>query len=274
MFQWVRNELFLQPLPSNLFLAHHNQFILKKSLDLHHFIFFYRIIDFKMKNAKQLAAEKAIEFIKEGMTVGLGTGTTVYFGIIKLSELIKSGLNVKLVSTSKATTKIAEGLGMPLSSVDEVDKIDITIDGADEVDPEFRGIKGGGGALLAEKIIAGISKCNIWVVDSTKRVDRLGAFPLPVEVVQFGFRHTMNQLNDLGFEVKQRLYNEQPFVTDSGHYITDIYFQQIDDPLKLEQEINNITGVVENGLFNDVLDVLIESDGKKTNVLYKEKHFY
>ncbi len=225
-----------------------------------------------MKNAKQLAAEKAVEFIKEGMTVGLGTGTTVYFAIIKLSEQIKNGLNVKLVSTSKATTKIAEGLGMSFSSVDEIDKIDLTIDGADEVDPEFRGIKGGGGALLAEKIIAKITKCNIWVVDSSKLVNQLGAFPLPVEVVQFGYKHIMKHLKDSGFDVKQRFVNNQPFVTDSGHYITDIYYNYIEEPVKLEKEINNITGVVENGLFNDMLDILIESNGIKTNVLYREKY--
>jgi len=225
-----------------------------------------------MKNAKQLAAEKAVEFIKEGMTVGLGTGTTVYFAIIKLSEQIKNGLNVKLVSTSKATTKIAEGLGMSFSSVDEIDKIDLTIDGADEVDSEFRGIKGGGGALLAEKIIAKITKCNIWVVDSSKLVNQLGAFPLPVEVVQFGYKHIMKHLKDSGFDVKQRFVNNQPFVTDSGHYITDIYYNYIEEPVKLEKEINNITGVVENGLFNDMLDILIESNGIKTNVLYREKY--
>ncbi len=224
-----------------------------------------------MKNAKKLAAEKAVEFIQEGMTVGLGTGTTVYFAIVKLSELIKNGLNVKLVSTSNATTKIAEELGMSLSSVDEVDKIDLTIDGADEVDPEFRGIKGGGGALLAEKIIARITKCNIWVVDSSKLVKQLGAFPLPVEVVQFGYKHIMHHLKDLGFGVKQRFINNQPFITDSGHYITDIYYNHIENPVKLEKEINNITGVVENGLFNDMLDILIESNGTKINVLYKDK---
>ncbi|UCH65649.1 MAG: ribose-5-phosphate isomerase RpiA, partial [Ignavibacterium sp.] len=148
---------------------------------------------------KRAAAEKAVEFIESGMVVGLGTGSTVKFMIEKLSAKVKEGLIISAVSTSRKTTLLAESLGINVINLEEVDEIDLTIDGADEVDPELNGIKGGGGALLYEKIVAASSKKNIWIADSTKYVERLGKFPLPLEVLQFGSEKTFSKLSSLGY---------------------------------------------------------------------------
>jgi ribose 5-phosphate isomerase A len=145
-------------------------------------------------NEKQLAAEKSIEFIKEEMTLGIGSGSTVYYLVNKLAEKVRNGLNVKCVSTSNETSTLAKSLGIKIIDLNSVDKIDLTIDGADEVDNRLNGIKGGGGALLFEKIVATASTKNIWIIDSTKLVKKLGKFPLPVEVVSYGYKHLFKYL--------------------------------------------------------------------------------
>ena len=145
-------------------------------------------------NEKKIAAEKSIQFIKDGMTLGLGTGSTVFFLVNKLAELVKQGLNIKCVSTSNQTSELAKSLGIKIVNLNEVDHIDLTIDGADEVDKNLNGIKGGGGALLFEKIVAAASEQVIWIVDSSKYVSKLGKFPLPVEVIPFGSNHLFTEI--------------------------------------------------------------------------------
>ena len=208
-------------------------------------------------NEKKIAADKSIEFIKNGMTLGLGSGSTVYFLVNKLAELIKEGLNVKCVSTSKQTTKLANDLGIKIYELNQIDKIDLTIDGADEVDEKLNGIKGGGGALLFEKIVASASKEVIWIIDSSKVVKKLGKFPLPVEVVPYGYNFLLNKFNALDFNPKLRVSEKDFYKTDSGNYIIDLNLNEIKDSVKLEKEIKLLPGVLEVGLFNNIADMVI-----------------
>jgi len=218
-------------------------------------------------NEKKLAAEKAVEYINSGMIVGLGTGSTVNFFINKLRELVKKGLKISGVSTSNATTSLALANNIPLIPVDEVNETDITIDGADEVDENFNGVKGGGGALLFEKIVASISKKNIWIVDSSKLVKQLGKFPLPVEIVPFGYRHTINKLESAGFKPKLRMKNGEIYISDSGNFIADLSLEKIEQPAELSEKIKLINGVIENGLFINVPDLVLAGIGDKVKVL-------
>ncbi|WP_079909794.1 ribose-5-phosphate isomerase RpiA [Paenibacillus sp. 32352] len=208
-------------------------------------------------NAKQLAGEKAVEYVKDGMLVGLGTGSTVYWFILKLGELVKHGLDIKGVPTSKSTEKLAIELGIPLVDLASVDQIDLTVDGADEANPNFELIKGGGGALLREKMVASVSKRLVIVMDETKFVTNLGRFPLPVEIVPFGWEMTCKQINSLGCKSALRMANNTPLITDNGNYIADCHFESIQDANKLNHTLNMIPGVVENGLFVQMADTLV-----------------
>jgi ribose 5-phosphate isomerase A len=199
--------------------------------------------------AKKAAAELAITEIQDGMIVGLGTGSTAYWAIKGLGVRVQNGLHIQAVATSVASENLAKELGIPLVPFADISEIDVTIDGADEVDPDWHLIKGGGGALLREKIVAFSSKKLIIVVDESKVVAQLGAFPLPVEVVKFGYELTIRKLRALGCEPKVRVADNQPFVTDNGNYIIDCLFASITSPAELHQAINGIPGVVENGLF-------------------------
>ncbi|CAM3717406.1 ribose-5-phosphate isomerase RpiA [Mesobacillus thioparans] len=200
-------------------------------------------------NEKQLVGEKAVEYIKDGMVVGLGTGSTVYYTIKKLGELVKGGLKIKGVPTSELTAALANEEGIPLVDLKEIEALDVAIDGADQVDSHLNLIKGGGGALLREKIIANAASIFIVVADSSKVVNQLGAFPLPVEVVQFGVDMTSRKVACLGCVPKLRVREGQPFITDNGNYILDCDFKRIESPAELEMKLNMIPGVVENGLF-------------------------
>lgn len=216
---------------------------------------------------KQIAAEKSTEFIKDGMTLGLGTGSTVFFLINKLAELVKQGLNVKCVSTSHQTSELAKGLGIKIVDLSEADFIDLTIDGADEVDPNLNGIKGGGGALLFEKIVASVSNKNIWIVDSTKFVKKLGKFPLPVEVIPFASNHLIKKFNNSGFNPVVRKKDNHIYQTDSGNEIIDLNLNEIKDSLSLEKDIKMMPGVVEVGLFNNIADMVIIGKANSTEIL-------
>ena len=218
-------------------------------------------------NEKKLAAEKSIDFIKDGMTLGLGTGSTVFFLVNKLAELVKQGLKVKCVSTSNQTSELAERLGIEIVNLNSVDYVDLTIDGADEVDNNLNGIKGGGGALLFEKIVSKASKKVIWIVDSSKFVNKLGKFPLPVEVVPFGLNHLLKKLDTDGYNPKLREIETEIFITDSGNRIIDLYLNEIEDSQKLERDIKLIPGVVEVGLFNNIADVVIIGRNNSTEIL-------
>ena len=208
-------------------------------------------------NEKQLAAEKSVDFIKDGMTIGLGTGSTVFFLVKKLAELVKQGLNVKCVSTSAKTSELAISLGLQIIDLNDADFIDLTIDGADEVDKNLNGIKGGGGALLFEKIVATASDRVIWIIDSSKFVKQLGKFPLPVEVISFGANHLFKRFEELGYNPKFRKDGGDVLITDSGNQIIDLQLETIEDSIKLEREIKLIPGVVEVGLFNNIADKVI-----------------
>lgn len=200
-------------------------------------------------NEKQLAGEQAAELVKDGMVIGLGTGSTVHFTIVKLASMIQNGMTITGIPTSKQTEELALHHGIPLTSLGEVKEIDLTIDGADELDGQLTLIKGGGGALLREKMIAYHSKQMVVVADSSKLVRQLGVFPLPVEVVPFGYDKTLDTLSKLGCKAKLRIIGEEPFITDNQNYIVDCSFDTIPSPPKLHEWINAIPGVVDNGLF-------------------------
>ena len=212
-------------------------------------------------NPKQLVGEKATEYIKDGMIVGLGTGSTAYFAIMKIGELVKNGLNIKGVPTSKQTEELALSLDIPLLEIADVTKIDITIDGADEYDSQKQLIKGGGGALLREKIIASITDFYIIIADQSKKSDILGSFALPVEITPFAKEITLMQLEKLGCEPKLREKDGKLFITDNQNYIADCKFSAIANPEELNQKLNQIPGVVENGLFVNMANIIITEDG-------------
>lgn len=201
---------------------------------------------------KEMVGKQATTYVKSGMIVGLGTGSTAYYFVAEIGRRVQEeGLSIIGVTTSQATRQQALELGIPLKSVDEVDHIDVTIDGADEIDPNFAGIKGGGGALLFEKIVAEQSKTVIWIVDQSKMVDALGRFPLPVEVIPYGSDHVFKQLELRGYGPQFRLTaSGDRYKTDSQNYIIDLHeVYPITDPAALAQELKGMTGVVEQGLF-------------------------
>lgn len=201
-------------------------------------------------NVKKLAGEAATGLIESGMTVGLGTGSTAYWSIMKLGEKVKMGLEIKCIATSTESEQLARKLEMSIIDFTQVQKLDVTIDGADEVDPRLNLIKGGGGALLREKIVAAASAKLVIVVDQSKIVSQLGAFPLPVEVIPFGIEVTRRKIEILGCRTSLRTDKEgSTFYTDSGNFILDCSFGKIDNAEIIEHKLNMIPGVVENGLF-------------------------
>jgi ribose 5-phosphate isomerase A len=212
----------------------------------------------KQEEMKRLAAEKACEYIEDGMILGLGTGSTVDYALKKIGKMIKEGMRIKGVPTSFRTKKIANEENIPLTSLEENPEIDLTIDGADEVDSELRLIKGGGGALTREKMVAYYSNKVIIIIDETKVVKMLGIdFSLPVEVVKFGWTLTQKKLKEFKCNVELRKIMNNPYITDNSNYILDCEFDRIKDPEQLELDINNIPGVVENGLFIGLVDEVI-----------------
>jgi ribose 5-phosphate isomerase A len=221
---------------------------------------------------KVAAAERALQFVEPGMKLGLGSGSTAARFVDLLGPKVKAGLDVVCVATSQTTQAQAEALGIPMTTLDETPFLDLTVDGADELDGELRLIKGGGGALLREKIVATASGRMIVVADSSKQVEVLGRFPLPLEVVQFGLTATRNMIvalaADAGCEGEITLRmgaNGKPFITDTGNLILDCAFGSIADPEDLDEALKLIPGVVENGLFLGIADLAIiaGSDGIK-----------
>ncbi|MDP6294560.1 MAG: ribose-5-phosphate isomerase RpiA [SAR324 cluster bacterium] len=222
-----------------------------------------------MFSEKQRAAEAAVEYVKDGMIVGLGTGSTTEFAVKKLGERVRDGLAIRGIPTSDVTKVQAEEEGIPLIDFSETMYIDLTIDGADEIDVNLNMIKGGGAALLREKIVASASKEEIIIVSHEKFVKQLGSFPLPVEVIPFGWQVIFNQLETLGGSPDLRLKQGQPLRTDQGNYIIDCRFRQIIDAAQLEQWLNMIPGVVENGLFTGLCTRMIMAEGEK--IVVKER---
>jgi ribose 5-phosphate isomerase A len=218
---------------------------------------------------KKAAAERAVEFVQSDMVVGLGTGSTTYFAIEALGKRIREGLEIVGVATSISTEQLAKKFGVPLVPLDEVKLIDVTIDGADEVDPNFNLIKGMGGALLREKVVAYASLEEIIIVDDSKLVDVLGIrSPLPIEVAPFGHKLTKNALEGLGCLARLK-GGEKPFRTDNGNLIYECKFERIEDPEFLEVEIHLIPGVVESGLFIDLATKVVIGQESGTQVREK-----
>lgn len=222
--------------------------------------------------AKRAAAHRAAEFVEPGMKVGLGTGSTAAFLVRRLGERVREeGLRITAVATSSRTAALAREGGIAVSDLGEVRRLDLTVDGADEVDGQLQLIKGGGGALLQEKIVAAASDRVVIIADAGKRVETLGAFPLPVEVVRFGWQATQAMVEEaligldvLGRTVKVRGGGEAPFITDEGHYVLDLHLLRIGNPRQLSLVLNQVPGVVENGLFLDLCDALVvgHADGR------------
>lgn len=200
---------------------------------------------------KRLAGEKATEQVEDGMVVGLGTGSTVYYTIMKLGQMVREdGLEITGIPTSIATEKLAREQGIRIGRLDEHPAIDTTIDGADEVDPQLNLIKGMGGALLREKVVASVSRYEIIIADGSKEVEVLGTrSPLPVEVLPFALAAVMPELEGLCNEAVLRERDGRTFISDNGNNIIDCRFGEIKQPEALESRLNNIPGVVENGLF-------------------------
>lgn len=223
-----------------------------------------------MSTSKRAAAAKAVEYVRDGMIVGLGTGSTANFAIEFIGQKVQQGLTMQGVASSLQTERLARENHIPLLS--DFEKIDLTIDGADEVDPHGNLIKGGGGALTREKIVAAASAREIIIVDESKCVGVLGAFPLPVEVLPFGWRHTVAMLEAQSCEARLRLQGEAPFVTDNGNYIIDCQFREISSPEELSEKLNAIPGVIENGLFIALTDVVIvgKKDGTTEEFTFSE----
>ena len=218
------------------------------------------------QSEKELAGRAAAELVVDGNIVGLGTGSTAYFAVVALGERVQAGLKIIGIPTSVATEELASAVGIPLSTLDQHPEIDITIDGADEVDPQLRLIKGGGGALLREKIIATASKKMVVVADSSKLVPALGKFPLPVEIIPFARTVLEKKIAALGASCKLRSRTDgAPFVTDEGHHILDCSFGKIADPPALARSLSNMPGVVEHGLFIGIAKLAMI--GKKSSVI-------
>jgi ribose 5-phosphate isomerase A len=222
--------------------------------------------------AKFVAAKKASQYVKTGMKVGLGTGSTAAWLVKCLGEMVRDeGLRIQGVPTSSRTAELARNVGIDVISLDEAKWLDLTIDGADEYDSNLNLIKGGGGAHLQEKIVATASDQMIVIADASKKVETLGAFPLPVEVIPFGWQtsktlieETLIGLDVLGQKTSLRMNGDAPFVTDEGNHILDLHLHRIGNARQLSLVLNQIPGVVENGLFIDICDTVIigYGDGK------------
>jgi ribose 5-phosphate isomerase A len=222
-------------------------------------------------NAKQAAAEHAAKMIQDGMTVGIGTGSTSAFAIEAISKRIKEGLSIKAVASSTRSEKLAKGAGITLIPISEVEDIDLYIDGADEVDRNLNLIKGGGGAMLREKILAFNSKEFIVIVDNSKLVPYLGKFLLPVEVTPFGMELTVRQLQKLGCTTTIRQEADKRYITDNGNIIVDCDFKKIEQVAQLHDSINAIPGVMENGLFSKTIvsKIIVGHEGGEVEVISK-----
>lgn len=214
---------------------------------------------------KKIAGEKAAEYVKDGMVVGLGTGSTAFHMVNAIGERVKNGLKIQAIPTSKATEAQARELGIPLLTIDEVDHVDLDIDGVDEIDPQFNAIKGGGGALYREKVVATLAKEVIWIMDDSKLVEHIGAFHLPVEIAQYGSKQAMTQMEEYGFHPVLRVKDGKTFVTDNGNFIADLHLGAGFDIEDVRNKITGIVGVLEHGLFlNMCKRIIVGSDSGVT----------
>jgi ribose 5-phosphate isomerase A len=213
---------------------------------------------------KEAAARASLRFLKDGQVVGLGTGSTAAYFIKLLGEEVKKGLRIRGIPTSLRSGELAMSLGIPVITLDDCQEIDVTVDGADEVDPQLRLIKGGGGALLREKIVASATRQMIVVADESKQVQRLGKFPLPVEVIRFAEALIAKRISALGAEVRLRRDGaDNAFLTDQNNHILDCRFGEIGDPATLARQLSDMPGVVEHGLFIGMASVALFARGSE-----------
>ncbi|WP_374285915.1 ribose-5-phosphate isomerase RpiA [Lactococcus sp.] len=226
-----------------------------------------------MTNLKEQVGIKAAEFVESGMTVGLGTGSTAYYFVAELGRRVREeGLEITGVTTSSVTSEQARQLGIPLKSIDQVEAVDLTVDGADEIDAQLNGIKGGGAALLMEKIVATYSHDYIWIVDESKLSEKLGSFKVPVEVIPYGSEQVFRKFEASGYKPTWRLVSadsNEKLVTDMHHYIIDLHIDEIDAPEKLARELDLMVGVVEHGLFIDMVKKVIVAGKDGVRVISK-----
>lgn len=220
---------------------------------------------------KEAAARASVRFVNDGDVVGLGTGSTAAYVVRFLGERVQAGLKIVGIPTSVRTKELAASLGIPLTTLDECQQIDVAIDGADEFDPKLQLTKGGGGALLREKIIASASRQFVVIADSSKQVAVLGAFPLPVEVIPFAEALVAKKIAALGARVKLRQSPDgTPFITDEGHHILDCRFGRITDPPTLARKLSDTPGVVEHGLFINMATVVLMGKGDEVEEFRRE----
>jgi ribose 5-phosphate isomerase A len=220
---------------------------------------------------KEAAARASLRFVQDGNVVGLGTGSTAAFAVKFLGEKVRAGLKIRGIPTSTRTIDLATSLGIPLTTFEEVQQIDVTIDGADEFDPQLNLIKGGGGALLREKIVASASRQVVIFADSSKQVPILGKFPLPVEVIPFAEKLVAKRIAALGAEVKlRRQADGSPFITDEHHHILDCNFGKIPDPPTLARKLSDMPGIVEHGLFIGMASVVLLAKGSEVEELRRK----
>ncbi|MFO7917632.1 MAG: ribose-5-phosphate isomerase RpiA [Anaerolineae bacterium] len=214
----------------------------------------------EIEELKRAAGHRAADFVMPGMVVGLGSGTTARYATLRIGQRLHEGTlrDIVGIPTSRQTCRLAREEGIPLTTLEEEVHIDVTIDGADEVDPHLDLIKGLGGFLLREKIVASVTEKEIIVVDDSKLVPTLGSkAPVPVEIVRFGWRCTRTAVERTGAETELRLREERPYMTDEGNYIIDCHYDEISSPKELASTLNNIPGVVENGLFLGLAHVMV-----------------
>jgi len=220
---------------------------------------------------KEAAARASLKFVHDGNVVGLGTGSTAAYAVRFLAERVRSGLKIRGIPTSSSTRELAASLGIPLTTFGKVQQIDVTIDGADEFDPQLQLIKGGGGALLREKIVASASRQLVIVADASKQVQVLGKFPLPVEVVPFAQALVAKRVAALGAKPKLRQdASGKPFVTDEGNHILDCSFGAISDPPALARTLDAMPGVVDHGLFINLASVVLLARGGEVKEIQRE----
>ncbi|WP_252502084.1 ribose-5-phosphate isomerase RpiA [Sporosarcina sp. Marseille-Q4943] len=219
---------------------------------------------------KRAAGEKAVEYIEDGMIIGLGSGSTVFWTLKKLGLLVEQGLNVKGIPSSKRTEGWAREFHIPLTDFSKVEMLDVAIDGADEIDPNLNLIKGGGGSLVREKIVDVHSKKLIIVADESKMVSQLGKFPLPVEILSFGWELTAEKIAAIGGNPRLRMDEGKPFISNNGNYIVDCDFKKIANPEELHHQLKQMLGVVETGLFIGIADTIIIASKTDVKVIDKK----
>ena len=209
-------------------------------------------------NLKEVVGKEAVKYVEDGMIVGLGTGSTVFYFVHALADRVKEGLNIQMVSTSIQTVELAKSLGLNIKELEEIDHIDLAVDGVDEIDKNFNAIKGGGAALFREKIVADIAKEVIWIYDESKDVEKLGKFNLPVEILPFGYSHTVRKLTEAGLNPVIRKKDGEILITDNHNYIADLHLGYGFDIEEVKEKLANIVGVVEHGLFLNICKLCIK----------------